>query len=110
MSDLYCWTFVQLWQTAVGSFLAPWHNYERARAPEPQGLDGPIETARISTNDRHARSMIATRTDVLRIAALALLAVGTGAGPAQAADPQPYTVDLASSGSGEIDDTLKASA
>ena len=54
--------------------------------------------------------MTAIRSDVFPIAALALLVMGTGTGPLQAADPQTYTVELAPSGSGEIDDTLKASA
>src|SRR6185312_1473277 len=92
--------------------LAQWHNDKRARASEPQGFGGrcPIEIARISANDRHARSMTAIRSDVLRIAALALLILGTGTGALHAADPQPYTIDIAPSGSGEIDDTLKASA
>jgi translocation and assembly module TamA len=54
--------------------------------------------------------MAATRPDLFRIAAFAVFAMGIAVAPLHAADPQPYTVDIASSGSGEIDDTLKASA
>jgi len=54
--------------------------------------------------------MAATRPDLFRIAAFAVFAMGTAVAPLHAADPQPYTVDIAPAGSGEIDDTLKASA
>jgi len=54
--------------------------------------------------------MAATRPDLFRIAAFAVFAMGIAVAPLHAADPQPYTVDIAPAGSGEIDDTLKASA
>jgi translocation and assembly module TamA len=50
------------------------------------------------------------RSKVIWIAALVTLAAKITIGPLQAADPQAYVVDLGSTGSGEIDETLQATA
>jgi translocation and assembly module TamA len=46
----------------------------------------------------------------MRQSVFALLLAVTAFGPARAADPQPYKVDIASVGNGDIDSTLKATS